>query len=286
MYVDLHAHTTASDGTFTPTELVHAAKQAGVSILAVTDHDTVAGVAEAQRAAAEVGLTLVPGVELSAQHRPGDLHLLGLFIDPQDATLNTRLAELSAKRATRNERMAKRLTELGAPITLEEVIAAAPPGANIGRPHFAAVLIQKGYVTTNREAFEQYLADDAPGYVSRDNLPPAEAIALVHAAGGKCFIAHPGLMRFHQHENIELIVRRLVDVGLDGLEVYYSKYTPSQTSEFLRLAKKYKLLLTGGSDFHGANKPDVPLGRVTDGARLPVERLSETLRTWNLYKEA
>lgn len=277
-YADFHAHTTASDGTFTPTELVRAAHDAGLTYLAVTDHDTTHGVPEAMQAAKENGIRLLPGVELSAEGQPGKCHLLGLGIDPDHGPLIDTLRQLSENRRQRNEKMAQRLTGLGVPITLEEVTAAAPPGANVGRPHFADVLVQKGYVRDKYEAFARYLGDDAAGYVEKETLSPADAIRLVHDAGGYCFLAHPALVKMNEHETFETRWAAYQALGLDGIEAYYNLHTPAQTERFVRLAQKLNLLVTGGSDFHGANKPDVRLGEVIDGAKLNAELLPEVLR--------
>jgi predicted metal-dependent phosphoesterase TrpH len=277
MYADLHAHTTASDGTFTPTELVRAARALGLSHLAVTDHDTTAGVAEARAAALEAGIGLVPGVELSAEGPPGKCHLLGLGIDPDDAGLARTLGALSEARRTRNARIARRLQELGVPLTLEEVAAVAPPGANVGRPHFAQALIAKGVVSTVPEAFARFLAEGAPAYLPKDVLPPADAIRLIHEAGGMCFLAHPGLVRLGPDETLRDRIAALRALGLDGVEVFYPLHTPELVRELGDIARDLGLLVTGGSDFHGATKPDAPLGVVVDGRGVPVERLPSAL---------
>ena len=278
MTADLHTHTTASDGTLTPTELVAAAHRCGLGLLAVTDHDTTAGVAEAQAAARACGMQFIAGVELSAEGAPGKCHLLGLGIDPHYAPLVTTLATLSENRRQRNLKIVARLNALGVAITLEEVVAQAPRGANIGRPHIAATLLAKGVVSDLREAFTRYLADDAAAYIEKATLSPAEAIALVHEAGGLCFLAHPGLFKLAAHETHESRVRALAALGLDGIEAYYSSYSPADEARFLRLAEKYQLLVTGGSDFHGDNKPDVPLGIVRDGKPLATTLLPGPLR--------
>lgn len=276
-YADLHAHTTASDGTYTPTELVSAACAAGLTYLAVTDHDTLGGLPEALAAARAAGIRLLPGVELSAEGAPGKCHLLGLGIDPDHADLRDTLATLSANRRARNARMADRLTALGMSITLEEVTAAAPTGANVGRPHFAQTMVAKGYVRDTQEAFNRYLGDEAAAYVEKQTLSPGEAIRLIHDAGGLCFIAHPGLLKLAQHETQETRMSALKALGLDGLEAYYSAYSPAETERFLRLAAKLGMLVTGGSDFHGANRPEVRIGQVIDGAPLPASRLPQDL---------
>ena len=276
-YADFHAHTTASDGTFTPTELVHAAHDAGLTYLAVTDHDTTHGVAEAIRVAREIGVHLLPGVELSAEGAPGKCHLLGLGIDPDHAPLNDTLRQLSENRRQRNEKMAVRLTTLGVAITLEEVTRAAPRGANVGRPHFADVLVTKGYVRDKTEAFARYLGDDAVGYVEKETLSPADAIRLIHDAGGYCFLAHPALVKMAEHETFETRWAAYQALGMDGIEAYYHSHSPVQTERFVRLAQKMNLMVTGGSDFHGANKPDVHLGAIVDGNKLAANLLPRVL---------
>lgn len=278
MYADLHTHTTASDGSFTPTELVHAAKARNLSVLAVTDHDTTAGLVEAARACDELGIRLVPGLELSAEGPPGKCHLLGLRIDPTHTGLQQTLANLSRARRERNARIAERLQTLGVPLTLEEVAAVAPPGANIGRPHFAQVLVQKGVVMTLGEAFERFLADGAAAYVPKAVLTPPQTIALIHQAGGLAFLAHPFLVRLEPYETLRDRVRALQEVGLNGIEAYYSQHTGPQTTQMLALARELRLLVSGGSDFHGATKPAVALGAVVDGHGVPLGALPVELR--------
>lgn len=282
-YADLHAHTTASDGTLTPTELIEAAQAAGIALLAVTDHDTTAGVAEAQRAAERAGIVLVPGVEISIEEPyppagTGKFHLLGLGIDPENAALNGTLARVSAARRERNGRIVERLQRLGVAVTLEEVAGFAPPGANIGRPHFAAALVARGAVSDTREAFARYLADGAAAYVGRETLGFDEAVGLLHEAGGLCFLAHPILMKLASHETLETRIRMLESRGLDGIEAYYSQHTPADEARLLRLAGALGLQVCGGSDFHGAHKPETPLGMVRDGAPLPLAQLAEPIR--------
>lgn len=277
LYADLHAHTTASDGTLTPTQLIQAAQKAGLSYLAVTDHDTTAGVAEAVQQASLAGIHLIPGVELSAEGTPGKCHLLGFGIRLDDAAFQETLADLSQKRRERNGKIVERFRSLGVDMTLEEVQNAAPPGANLGRPHMAQVLVNKGVVRDFAEAFARFLGDGGPAYVEKAVLSPADAIRLIHGAGGLCFLAHPGLLKLAPHETHETRINALQELGLDGIEAYYGMYAPVQTDRFLRLAQKRGLLVTGGSDFHGANKPDVHLGAVRDGERLPADLLPPRL---------
>lgn len=278
MTADLHTHTTASDGTFTPTELVTAAHACGLSLVAVTDHDTTAGIAEAQAVAAQLQIDFISGVELSAEGAPGKCHLLGLGIDPHYPPLQQTLRQLSENRRQRNEKIITRLNVLGVAMTMEDVLAFTPPGANLGRPHFAAALVARGAVADTREAFTRFLGDEAAAYVTKETLSPAKAIALVHEAGGLCFLAHPGLLRLAAHETYESRVRALQALDLDGIEAYYSSYSPAEEAQFLRLAEKLTLLVTGGSDFHGANKPHVALGIVRDGKPLSRDLLPAGLR--------
>ena len=277
MYADLHTHTTASDGTFTPTEVVRAAAEAGLAAVAVTDHDTVGGLAEAAEAARSLGVRFVPGVELSAIGPPGKCHLLGLRIEPDNAPLRQTLHALSEDRRTRNGRIAERLQAQGVPITLAEVTAVAPTGANVGRPHFAQTLVEKGIVATIPEAFERFLGDRAPAYVPAASLSPEEAIGLIHGANGLAFLAHPGLVRLNSGETWRERLADLRRIGLDGLEVYYPKHSLPDIDRFRDLARDLGLLVTGGSDFHGANKPDVPLGIVLEGQGVPFSLLPPDL---------
>jgi predicted metal-dependent phosphoesterase TrpH len=232
----------------------------------VTDNDTSGGVAQATLAAEKAGggLRLVPGVELSAEGAPGKCHLLGLGLDPANTALIESLARVSEARRVRNDRMAARLRSLGVDITLEEVTAAAPRGANVGRPHFAALLIAKGAAKDNADAFARFLSDDGPAYVEKETLSPAESIQLIQNAGGRCFLAHPGLLRLAQHETFETRLRDLKALGIDGLEAYYSKHSPAQNAQFVRLADKL-----GGSDFHGPVVSEARLNAVLDGQPLP-----------------
>lgn len=277
LYADLHTHTTASDGTYTPTELARAAKAARISLLAVTDHDTIAALPEAAGVAEELGIGFVPGVELSVEGAPGKCHLLGLGFDPTHAALRETLVRVSDARRARNGRIVARLQALGVPITLDEVTAVAPPGANVGRPHFAQTLLNKGVVTKREQAFERFLGDDAPAYVPAASLSPAEAIALIHGANGLVFLAHPALVKLAPGELLRNRLIALKALGLDGIEAYYNKHTLPQTERFLEFARGLNLLACGGSDFHGAHKPDVLLGDVFDGRGVPFSVLPSVL---------
>lgn len=268
--IDLHAHTTASDGSLSPTELVEKAHALGLAALAVTDHDTLAGLAEARAAADRVGLDLVPGVELSVEDDGGRFHLLGYGFNPEDAALADTLITLRRSRAARNAQMAQKMAELSLPVTMDDVRAEAGEDAQvIARPHFARALIKKGVVGTVAEAFEKYLSTGKPLYLPKEVLTPRDAIALIHAAGGVAVMAHPGLVPLDESALADRVARLAEDDGLDGIEALYSQHSPADTDRFLALAARLGLLTTGGSDFHGIAKPHVPLGVVSGGRPAP-----------------
>ena len=261
--IDLHAHTTASDGSFSPTELVHEAVALGLTAIAVTDHDTIGGIAEAQAAAVDTGIDLVPGVELSVEDDAGRFHLLGYLFDPQNEKLASTLISIRASRDKRNQLMAARMAELGLPVTMDDVRAqAGDKGEVIARPHFAKALLKAGIVNSVQDAFDRYLANGKPLYLPKEVLTPADAVALIHQAGGLAVMAHPGLVPLGDDAFDARLGQLVADTGMDGLEAYYSQHTPAQTDRFLALAKSHNLLVTGGSDFHGTAKPHVPLGIV------------------------
>jgi len=255
---DLHTHTTASDGQYTPTELAGLAKERGLSVLAVTDHDTIAGVEEAQRAGGALGLRVVRGVELSAKEHH-NFHILGYGFQAGD----TELARLCGKfRAGRDERKYKIidfLREKGVDVDLAEVEELAG-GEVIARPHFAQILVKHGYVQTTREAFDRYLdTAEFRKKVKRFKADARTCLDAIHAAGGKVSLAHPYQMGLPDDE-LDTLVKQLADWGLDAIECYYPKYTPEQQEFYLQLAGKYRLHQTGGSDFHGEKvKPDIRL---------------------------
>ena len=256
--IDLHTHTTASDGTLTPSELVSLAKKTGLQAVAITDHDTIEGVQEALAAGERIGLEVVPGVEIGVNFTR-EMHILGYFIDPKNPDLARSLALLREFRDQRNPRMVEKLREMGFDITMEEVISEAG-GKVIGRPHFAAVMIKKGYVADFNEAFEKYLGAGKPAYVKKDKMPPQEGIKLITGAGGIPVLAHPKYLEFQGDVNLEELLRELITYGLKGIEVYYTTHTPEETERYRHLAGKLGLRLTGGSDFHGNNKRDIKLG--------------------------
>lgn len=251
-YVDLHAHTTASDGLASPEALVAAALAADLSAIAVTDHDTVAGVAAARAAAAGTALDVVAGVELSCSDDRREVHLLGLCL--ADLTpLDDVLESARVAREVRGEEMVARLNRLDIPVTMDMVMAHAGEG-NVGRPHVARALVDGGWVPTFREAFDRYLGDGRPACVDRPKLTLADAIALVHRAGGVAVWAHP------QSEGTREKVMRYVALGLDGLEVRHPSHPAPDVERLARFCDEFGLVRSGGSDWHGEPESWKPLG--------------------------
>ena len=262
--IDLHAHTTVSDGTLSPTQLVELAAREGLAALAVTDHDHVGALAEARRAGARLGVEIVAGIELSVTHPEGELHLLGYLFDDEDPALLRTLEELRNHRTGRAARIVVRLRALGVDVTMEDVAreARAEAGGSIGRPHVARALMRRGLVASVEEAFDRWLADGRPAAVPKRKMGAEEALRLVHEAGGVAVLAHPVTIRAEARGPL---VRDLAALGLDGIEVVHSKHGPEERAAFSALARELDLVETGGSDFHGENKPDVALGRGRDG---------------------
>ena len=259
MYLDLHVHTTASDGQYTPAEIISKAKDLGLEMIAITDHDTVDGIAEAKAAALELQVNFIPGIEISTQDTQ-EVHILGLSIDYKNPQLAETCREYARSRENRAEKICEYLGTKRIKVVLEEIQKIAGDGV-IGRPHFAKYLEENGYVKNREEAFRKYLdTKEFKKYTDRKKPAPEEAIALIHKAGGKAFLAHPGLLKMGWGE-VELFISRLKLAGLDGIECYYSRHTKPQVEGFLELAKKYDLLVSAGSDFHGEKvKLDIKLG--------------------------
>ncbi len=273
--IDLHAHTTASDGSLSPTELVHKAREIGLAALAVTDHDTLGGLAEAQEAARTEGIELIPGVELSVEDDGGRFHLLGYGFDPQNEALGRTLADIRKSRAARNAQMAEKMAALGMPVTMSDVRAEAGEDSEvIARPHFARALMKKGVVSSVKEAFDRYLSTGKPLYLPKEVLTPHDAIALLHGAGGVAVMAHPGLVPLSASALADRVASLAQEAHLDGIEAYYSQHSRADTQRFLELADRHHLLVTGGSDFHGTAKPHVPLGIVFEDRPAPYSLLT------------
>ena len=256
--IDLHLHTTHSDGSFAPADVIGLAHKAGVTALAITDHDITTAIPEAVAAGQQLGIEIIPGIEISSSFGESELHVLGYFLDWQDVLLQERLVTLRTSRHRRNPQIIERLQALGIDITYDEVRAVAGSDS-VGRPHIARVLMDKKVVTSAKDAFDRFLANGKPAYVPRDLPSPAEAIQWIKDAKGLAVLAHPTWVRTTEGTLTEL-VRQLKADGLDGVEVHYSTHTPRQTREYLSLAKQINLLVTGGSDFHGITKPDIEVG--------------------------
>jgi predicted metal-dependent phosphoesterase TrpH len=244
VYVDLHAHSTASDGSRSPTDVVREAKRVGLSAIALTDHDTVSGIPEAVAAGAELGVRVVPGVELSAVEGDAETHILGLHLSDTRA-LESGLVGLREMRRTRAERIVLRLNELGVRIEFAAVLEQAGGGA-IGRPHVARAMIAEGWAVDFRDAFERYLGNGRPAYVSKDRLAVTDAIGLIHNAGGLAVLAHPAAAGTRER------VAAFVGQGIDGVEVRHPSHSPDDVARLLALVEHFSLVPSGGSDWHGA----------------------------------
>ena len=271
-YIDLHTHSTASDGSMTPPELVRHAYGKGLAAVAITDHDTVNGVAQAMEEGSILGIEVIPGVEISVDYSP-EMHLLGYFPNGHFHAIQKTLEKLREKREQRNPRIINKLNELGFEITLGEVRKLAL-GGNVGRPHIARAMIDRGYVASIEEAFDKYLASGRPAYFKKDKLTPAEGIVEIVKAGGVPVLAHPIYLDL-TGERLDRLLGELTGAGLMGIEAYYTENTPEQTAELLQLAMKHKLLVTGGSDFHGRFKPDIEIGIGKGTLKVPYCLLSE-----------
>lgn len=272
--MDLHAHTTASDGTAAPEDLVALARARGLAAVAVTDHDTLAALPAARAAAAGTGVEVVPGVELSVDAARGQLHLLGYYVDATDDRFLQVIAAPRAARGPRNASIVERLRALGVDVTLADVETEAARGASgrasersVGRPHIASALVRKGVVASVQEAFDRYLGEGKPAHVPKTKLTPADAVRAVRAAGGVPVLAHPFSLPAEDRRGVITDLKRL---GLEGVEVIYPKHDAKLREELTALAREFDLAVTGGSDYHGANKPDIDLGTGRNGnTRVP-----------------
>lgn len=271
--VDLHMHTTHSDGTFLPRDLVRYAKQKELACISVTDHDTMSSFEECLEEAGKVGIELIPGIEISAQFEPGTLHILGFFLDPQQPRLKSTLDKIQKARKERNPQIIEKLNRIGVSITLKEVEAESG-GKQVGRPHFARVLVKKGVVKSMEEAFRKYLAKGSSAYIDKRRLSSREAIQRIREAGGIAVVAHPKQMKLDE-SGLTRELARLVEEGLGGIEAYNSCQDRNEAHLYKKLAKRFNLFVTGGSDFHGANKPEVDLGYMGDGVQLDYGVISE-----------
>lgn len=280
--VDLHVHSTCSDGTFTPEELVDYAIKKGLTAFALTDHDTVSGLDRAINYAYSLRHTpvqipeVIPGIELSTEYQGKDIHMVGLFIDYHQPDFARYLEDFIHSRENRNKKMCALLREHGIDITYEALLAEFP-GAVITRAHFARYLLSHGYIQSLKEAFDRYVGDRCPCFVPREKVTPAQAVELILGAGGVPVLAHPIL--YHMSDDrLEALVAELKSIGLVGIEAIYSTYNTAEERQIRGLASKYGLKISGGSDFHGANKPKIDLGTGWGKLYVPDEVL-EKLRS-------
>lgn len=283
--LDLHTHSTASDGTLSPKALVRNAMERGLTAVALTDHDTVHGVPAFVAAAEGTGLRAIPGVEIGSSWYGGSIHIVGLFIDAEDRGLRCLLQRVRGGRTTRNEKILARLNALGIPLRWDDVLSLAK-GESVGRPHIASGLVSLGVCSSVRDAFERFLAEGKPAHVRRFLPLPAQTVRVIHRAGGVAAWAHPLGYRRRTPANLRQVARHLHRVGLDALEGYYSEYTPDQERLVHRIAGELGLLISGGTDFHGSHVPEVALGIgkgslcVPDSCLPPLEALARRYG-WN-----
>ncbi|MBN2417078.1 PHP domain-containing protein [bacterium] len=272
---DFHIHTNASDGSCTPEELVEKAAREGVTLLAVTDHDTVSGVAEAVRAGKRLGVRVIPGLEISIDFGPGTFHLCGYGIDIRNGELLTALDFVQQARRNRNSIIVEKLNSIGVAITLDEVKAVAGPD-QVGRPHFARVILDKGYAASVQEVFDTYLAKGKPGYVDKKRLSVEEALRVIAAAGGVSVLAHPVQLKLERNAYATFIAG-LKAAGMTGIEVCSSCHTAADSAFFTAIADELQLVKTAGSDFHGETKPDIGLGDFGNGCLVNPDDLLRVL---------
>ncbi|MGN0275741.1 MAG: PHP domain-containing protein [Hominisplanchenecus sp.] len=280
--IDLHVHSTCSDGTFTPGQLVNLAAQQGLSAFALTDHDTVLGIDEAVTAARASKIEVVPGIEFSTEYNGCDIHVVGLDLDWHDSQFQKSLKQFQDSRTERNLKMIQKLADLGIDISPRQMKAAFGD-AVMTRAHFARYLLEKGYVVDRKEAFSRYIGDQAPCFVPREKVTPAMAVRLICETKGIAVLAHPMQYPFSEPELI-LLLKNLRAEGLAGIEAIYSTHSHRQEAFLRTTAKRLGLAISGGSDFHGANKPDIHLGTGKGNLRIPDSVLTN-LRKKNIWRK-
>lgn len=264
---DLHTHSTASDGTFSPSDVAALAKDAGLASVALTDHDTTDGLDEFMEAGRSLGIETIPGIELAAGYKNTELHIVGLFIDYKGSALKESMEFIVNERNERNKKMIKALSRIGMEISLQELEENA--GGNIiTRAHYANVMVNRGYVKNKEEAFDRYISSGRPGYVKRETLTPKSCIEVIRKSGGIPVLAHATLYGYGYLE-IHNLVGELKEYGLGAMETLYSTYTFRQSEELRKICEYYKLEKSGGSDFHGLNKPDIKIGTGRGELRIP-----------------
>lgn len=274
--IDLHTHSTCSDGTDVPERIPELAAAAGCSAVALTDHDTLAGVPPARERAGGVGVMLVPGCEVSCSFKGTSAHVLVYFVEPGDGPFQEELGRLRADRVARNRRLADRLGELGIPVTYDQMVAEAAGEESVGRPHVAALLVRQGVAGSIPDAFDRWLAEGRPAYVPKARVTPATVASLAGASGGVAVLAHPLSLKLGWSE-LDRAVGELATAGLSGVEALYGRYSPDERARLVEISRRHDLVPTGGSDYHGTVKPGLSVGTGEGDLRVPddvLERLA------------
>lgn len=277
--IDLHTHSNKSDGSLSPTALIDEAKSIGLSAIALTDHDTIDGLEEAINRGNEIGVRVVPGVELSTEYMGRDVHIVGLFIDYKNETFLNHLKNFVDSRELRNKKMCNKLTEAGIPVIYEDLIEMFGDSV-LTRAHYARYMLSKGYIKSLPEAFERYIGDHSPYYIPREKVTPKQGVELILNAGGVPILAHPILYKLGK-DALETLVKDLKEYGLVGIEAIYSTYTNADERTIRNLASKYNLLISGGSDYHGEAKPGLNLGTGYGKLAVPEFVLNEIEKYYN-----
>lgn len=275
-YVDLHVHSNYSDGTNTPVELIELAMKSNLSVIALTDHDTVAGVSEIMELAKGKPITVIPGVEMSSIYGGDDVHILGYYVDYKEKAFLERLEYYQKKREERNMRMIEKMQKCGIDITTEKFFEMFPDSV-ITRAHFGTYLMRMGYVRSVKEAFEKYVGSGKPCYMPKESITPREAIECIQLGKGVPVLAHPMLYKRLSEEQLDNLIIELKQLGLVGIEALYSENSPDEEEKTRNLAQKHELFITGGSDFHGATKPQIQLGVGKGNLQIP-EILAERIK--------
>lgn len=279
-YIDLHVHSTASDGTYEPHELIEYAYKKKLSAIALTDHDTITGLKRAKKAGEQFGIEVISGIEFSTQYENLEVHILGLYIDEHNAEFINSLKKIITIREERNLKMIKNLNDIGVEISFEDIRSVADSDV-FTRAHFANALLKKGYIKTFSEAFDKYIGIKCPGYVPRDKVTAKDAIKLINTYGGVSILAHPTLLHLDL-KKLEALIKDLKNTGLHGIEAIYSLHKKSEEKYLTDLAKKYNLVISGGSDFHGTNKNSIDLGVGRGNLKIPYHILEPIKKLANL----
>lgn len=265
-YIDLHTHSVCSDGSMTPTELVRHAKDSGLSAISLTDHDCIDGVEEALAEGQKIGLEVVPGIEFSVQSKT-ETHILGYYIDIKSPALQEVMPGILRVRRERSAQIEENLKNQGIDVSYEEALALAPGGL-VGRAHFARVMVEKGYTSSVKEAFDLYLASGKKGFSSRQYLTAEDAVRVIKESGGFSFVAHLHLIRLSDDELFDFL-KKMKAVGLDGIEGYYTEYDDAMQKKYIDMAKELDLAISGGTDFHAKSKPHIAIGRGLGNMKIP-----------------